>query len=214
MERRNLGFCVQGESPDGAQLWSWWNDTPRFLPQNHVLPDLSEMTSRGAVDGEAGARLAQRLQQLRNGSAGSYPATEPALGWAHPYGVALGMTGGDQIEQVPGVDVAWSASQNAYRLVELQAKMNLERQPYALISSNGQPTRIEDHVNPEGNHGSWVDWNMNMTFSNGEGFFFAGSPDHQAEHVEFLGLQPDYEDRLRAFQPIDLQHLIRYRGTS
>ena len=135
------------------------------------------MTSRGAVDGEAGARLAQRLQQLRNGSAGSYPATEPALGWAHPYGVAYGgMTGGDQIEQVPGVDVAWSASQNAYRLVELQAKMNLERQPYALISSNGQPTRIEDHVNPEGNHGSWVDWNMNMTFSNGEGFFFAGSP--------------------------------------
>ena len=212
LERRNLGFCVQGESPDGAQLWSWWNrTTPRFLPQNHVLPDLSEMTSRGAVDGEAGARLAQRLQQLRNGSAGSYPATEPALGWAHPYGVAYGgMTGGDQIEQVPGVDVAWSASQNAYRLVELQAKMNLERQPYALISSNGQPTRIEDHVNPEGNHGSWVDWNMNMTFSNGEGFFFAGSPDHQAEHVEFLGLQPDYEDRLRAFQPIDLQHLIRY----
>ena len=25
LERRNLGFCVQGESPDGAQLWSWWN---------------------------------------------------------------------------------------------------------------------------------------------------------------------------------------------
>lgn len=213
LERGNLGFCIPGRDARGDELWSWWNEsTARFMPQNHPIADLSGMTSPAAIDGEYRARLQPLLDQVRTGAAGSYPTTSGALGWAHPFGVAYGgMTGGERIDQVPGVDVAWSGSTAAYRYTELRSKMVLERQPYALVSSSGMPTRLEDHVRPTGNHGSWVPFDMMMTFVGDHSYFpFEAGPRAQADYVTSHGLQPAYAQALRDYQPIDMQHLIRY----
>ncbi len=212
LEHGNLGFCISGQSDEGDELWSWWNGrTSRFLPQNHVLPDLSEMTTREAIDAQAASELQQRIGQVAAGATGPYPVEDGALGWCHPWGIAYGgMTGGEGIQQSPGIATAWSASPSAYRLTELRSKMTTERQPFALLAANGKPTRLADHVNPTGSHGSWVPWDMLMTFVGNDSYFFGSSVDHQADYVRANGLEPRYEERLNQFRPIDLQHLTRY----
>lgn len=213
LERGSLGFCIAGTSRSGDELWSWWNaSTARFMPQNHIMPDLSGMTSTAAIDAEHEARFQQAKALVRTGSAGDYPIISGGMGWSHPWGVAYGgMTGGERIEQIPGTEVAWSASPSAYRYTELRSKMVTERQPFALISSSGMPTKIEDHVNPTGNHGSWVPWDMMMTFVGNDSYFgFDDPPTHQAVYVEQQNLKPGYEAPLKDYRPVDLQHLIRY----
>lgn len=212
LERRNLGFCIEGTNDEGTPLWSWWNtETPRYLPQNHVLPDLTGMTTSAAIDAEHAARFGQLLAQVNSGSPGGYPTTSGAMGWSHPYGVAYGgMGGGERIDQLGGVDVAWAASQNGYRYSELRSKMVLERQPFALVSSSGNPTRFEDHLNPTGNHGPWIPYDMMMTFVGDTSYFFGNLPTFQSDYVEANGLVPDYAQALKGYQAIDLQHLTRY----
>lgn len=212
LEHGNLGFCQPGNNAEGAPLWSWWNvETPRFLPQNHVLPDLTGMTTSAAIDAEHAARFGTLKAQVNSGAPGGYPTTSGSLGWSHPYGVAYGgMAGGERIDQIPGVDVAWAASQNGYRYSELRAKMVLERQPFALVSSSGNPTRYEDHLNPTGNHGPWIPYDMMMTFVGDVSYFFGNVPTFQSDYVQANGLEPDYAQALRSYQAIDLQHLTRY----
>lgn len=213
LDRRNLGFCIDGVQANGDALWSWWNEeTARFMPTNHRLPDLSSMTSRGAVAAEFEARRAQLADQVRTGAGGGHPVESPNLGWAHPYGVAYGgMTGGERIDQVPGVDVAWSASQDAYKLVELRSRMVTERQPFALMTSKGVPTKIEDHMISMGAPDAWLPFQMTMTFKGNNTYFgFGQSPTFQADYVDAHHKKPFYEDALRSYSPIDLQHLIRY----
>ncbi len=212
LEHGNMGFCIPGTNDQGTPLWSWWNrETSRFMPQNHVLPDLTGMTSASAIEAEYGARFENRKAQVAAGASSGYPVTSGALGWAHPWGVAYGgMTGGERIEQVPGVETAWAASQNAYRYTELRSKMVLERQPFALVSSSGNPTRFEDHLHPTGNHGPWIEYDMMMTFVGDTSYFFGDVPTFQADYVRANGLTPEYEQDLRNYRPIDMQHLIRY----
>lgn len=215
LDRGNLGFCVDGVAASGERLWSWWNeDTARFLPTNHRLPNLSGMTSAAAIDAENTAKLNGMIEQIRTGASGQFPIQAGNLGWSHPYGIAYGgMTGGERIDQIPGVDVAWSGSQNAFRYIELRSKMMTERQPFALMTSKGVPTKVEDHMILGGNAGPWLPFHLWMTFIGDDSYFdFQSAPTFQSDFVANQGKKPAYEQTLRNYRPIDLQHLIRYSG--
>lgn len=212
---QNLAFCVEGTGPGGDELWSWWNEeTARFMPQNHRLASLEDMTSRAAADGEFAAKLNHRLNQVRSGAGSNHPVASGNLGWAHPFGVAYGgMTGGERIDQIPGSLVAWAGSQDGYRFCELRSKMLTERQPYVLYNSSGMPTRLEDHLRTQGNsNGPWLPFGLQMTLGWNQNYFFQNPVTFQANYVQQNGLQPPYEGDLRSYMAIDLQHLIRYTG--
>ncbi|MEM1448508.1 MAG: hypothetical protein AAF726_00745 [Planctomycetota bacterium] len=213
LEHRGLAFCVAGASPQGDELWSWWNpSTARYLPQNGRLPDLAGLTTRENVDAMYRAALGQRAAQLRDGTGANYPVQWGALGWAHPWGIQYGgMTGGDGIEQITGADMAWASSQEGYRFKLLRGRMSIERQPFALLASDGHPTRYEDHVVPSGINGAYLPFSFNMAPKPDDQYFgFDTSPTFQAEHCRTAGLAPGYENDLRGFMPHDLQHLIRF----
>lgn len=213
IEHQNLAFCIAGNAPDGSELWSWWNnETSRFLPQNHRLPDLAGMTTRDAIDAQYAGEFESRSAMLRNGEGNAYPITSGNLGWAHPYWAAYGgMTGGENIEQIPGVDIAWAGSQAGFRFIEMRNRMVLERQPTALYSSAGVPTRLEDHLVPQGLNGPFLPFDISMKFVGDDSYFgFDDAPMFQAEYVASAGLKPTYEEALRNYMAIDLQHLIRF----
>lgn len=212
-QRQNIAFCVDGAAGSGMRLWSWWNEaTARYMPQNHRLPDLGSLASRSAVDSNYEGRLQWALDRIQNGTGGSHPINAGNLGWAHPFGIAYGgMTGGERIEQVPGVEVAWAASQSGYRYAELRSRMTQERQPFALVNSAGDFTRYEDHVRHQGNPlGPYTPFHMLMSLHWQQEYFLQDPVAFQAQYVHNAGLEPPYEAALRDFQPIDQQHLTRY----
>ena len=212
-ERQDVAFCVDGAAGGGARLWSWWNPaTARFMPQNHRLPELSSLTSRGAIDAEFQASFQWTMDHLRNGTGGHHPVNAGNCGWAHPFGIAYGgMTGGERIEQIPGVEIAWAASQAGYRYSEIRSRMTQERQPFALVNSEGGFTRYEDHVRHQGNpNGPWTPFHMLMVLHWQQEYFFQHPVTFQADHVQNAGLEPPYEEALRNYKPIDQQHLTRY----
>ena len=213
LERQTLGFCIAGNADDGSELWSWWNEaTARYMPQNHRLPDLSSMTTRSAVNDQYEGQYESRSAMVRDGVGDAYPVISGNLGWAHPYWSDYGgMTGGENIEQVPGVDIAWSGSQAGFRFIEMRNQMVLDRQPTALYSSAGVPTKFEDHIIPSGLQGPYLPFDMSMKFVGDDSYFgFDDAPSFQSDYVASAGLKPFYEDRLKEFMAIDLQHLIRF----
>ncbi len=213
LDCETMAFCVAGQGQELYTQWSWWNPTTaRYLPQNFQIADLSGVTSQAAIDAEYVAELDRHETQMRTGAPGNYPVLSPNLGWAHPFGVAHGgMTGGDMITQNPGIDVAWSGSQKGYRYAQLRARMQLERQPQALLRSDGQPSRYEDFVVPTGLNGPHFPFNIYMNMTGNHDFFgFESAPAFHAQHVASSGKKPAYEDALREYQPNDLEHLIRY----
>ncbi|MEZ6013769.1 MAG: hypothetical protein R3F49_01530 [Planctomycetota bacterium] len=212
LERQNMGFCQAGESNNGAALWSWWNpETARFLPQAHILPDLSQMTTIEDQRAEFAIKLEERLTQVAQGSASSYPVPSEGLGWSHPWGVAYsGMTGGDDIMQTAGTEVAWAASGAGYRYYELKARMYLDRQPVALYGSDGHSLTYETFVHPTGNHGPWQPQPFYMRPSGNDTFGYASAPMHQAAAAVSSGRVAPYKEALDAYMAIDGQHYIRY----
>lgn len=213
IEHQTLGFCVAGNADDGSELWSWWNEaTARYLPQNHRLPDLSAMTTRGDVDAQYEGHYSARSAMIREGAGDAYPIITGNLGWAHPYWSPYGgMTGGEAIEQIPGVDIAWAGSQSGYRFVEMRNRMVLDRQPTALYTSAGVPTKFEDHLIPTGLQGPYLPFDLSMKFVGDDSYFgFDDAPTFQADFVASTGKKPFYEDLLKEYMAVDLQHLIRF----
>ena len=210
--QEGLAFCVDGASPSGERLWSWWNKaTAGYFPQRHRLPDLSFV---GLANMRAGLEqeLDLRSAQVAAGSPGSYPLKSPALGWAQPWGVPYGgMTGGDEINLVDGLRTAAAASRAGYRLAQLRARSYTDRQPTALYSLGGEPTRYEDLLVLEGQGAPYV----NATFyivpsASSDPFGFEEAPTFQLEAVAALGLEPPYQAELEQWMPIDIQHYVRH----
>lgn len=212
LERRNMGFCQPGQAQSGAELWSWWNrDTARYMPQAHRLPDLEGATTRENVRAQHAVALDSRLTQVRLGTTANYPVTSGNLGWAHPWGVDHGgMAGGDEITPWSGVDIAWAASQAGYRLAELKARMNVDRHPLALYHANGDPYSYHTSVNTSGQYSPWLAQSFYMHPNGEDTFGFASAPSHQAAAAFASGRVAPYRDQLRAYQPHDLEHYIRY----
>lgn len=213
LEHGNLAFCIAGQADNGSELWSWWNPTTaRYLPQNHRLPDLSAMTTREDIDAQFRGQYEARSAMVESGTGSAYPILSGNLGWAHPYWSSYGgMTGGEAIEQIPGVEIAWAGSQAGYRFVEMRNRMVLDRQPTALYSSAGVPTKFEDHLVPEGLNGPYLPFDLSMRFVGDDSYFgFDDAPTFQSDYVASAGKKPFYEGALKEYMAIDLQHLIRF----
>ena len=205
------GFVVPAENADGMECWSWWNPrTARFLAQNARLPELDHLDMT-ALRSQESARWSGLIQQVRQGTEGSYPFLSPALGWAHPWGVAYGgMAGGDEIWPMDGVVAAWTGSQAAYRTAQLQARCYVDRQPQALYDVAGRPTQVED-VLDSGAQGPFVKcWFFERPNPDSDPFGFGEAPTHQSAHAAAAGVLPPYKEELEDWMHIDHQHLIRY----
>jgi hypothetical protein len=212
LERRNMGFCQPGQSVNGGELWSWWNEqTARYLPQAHRLPELDEISTRENLRAQYAVALDNRLNQVRNGTTSSYPVASGNLGWAHPWGVGHGgMAGGDEITPTVGVDIAWAASQAGYRHTELKARMNVDRQPLALYGADGESYAFHKVVQTSGQYSPWLDQSFSMHPVGGDAIGFSTAPMHQTAAANATGRVAPYREALIAYQPHDLEHYIRY----
>lgn len=208
----NLAFCTSGDGPAGNELWSWWNqDTARFISQAHRLPDLDHV-NKGQIREQLASKYAHFRDQVSSGSTGNYPLQSGALGWAQPWGVPYGgMTGGDEIMVYDGIEQAYSGSKEGYLLRMLQARTYMDRQPTALYSKNGDPTKYEDILVTEGFGAPYVDGYFFLNpSSSSDPYGFHDAPTFHIQAVQNQGKVPPYKSNLAGWMPIDLQHYSRY----
>ncbi len=207
-----VAFSQSGDMSTGLPLWSWWNeDTARYYPQNHRLPDLGYI-GLASIRNRLAGELRDWENQILAGAAGDFPYESPRLGWAHPFGIGYGgMTGGEGITTFDGIKTAWAASQEGLRKSQLRMGATVDRQVQALFNSSGDPTSYTDLVQHPQNQASYVPlWFYNTPAPGGDLFDFDTAPQFQIDHVNSTGTAPLYENSLRSFQPIDYQHFVRY----
>lgn len=208
-----LGFITPATFA-GEDLISWEHtDLARYFPQAHYLPSLAHM-------GLANVRstLTAEFQELRghieSGSTESaYPILVGNLGWAHPYGVEYGgMTGGAEIHLYQGVRTLAGRSLDGYRRLQDLHRMYVDRGQPVLFNLEGEPTRVDDWVQTAPAGHTYVPFyffnSVQNTGTNQMGYDSA--PTFQTDYVASNTLKPTYETQMRAFQPVDTQHLVRY----
>lgn len=217
LERRTRGFCVPGPRPGAASanpaddLWSWWNaGTARFLTTNHRLPHLDHIP-RTTLRAQLEARDAAFRTQTATGAEGSFPTAFGNLGWAHPWGVQFGgMTGGDEIEMYPCVDVAWARASVGLRWLDLFSKGYIDRQPVALFDLDGRPPVLDEHRAGSGAN-AYVPAFMYLRPTGSDDYFgFQGADQRFAEEAYVTARMPYYKKDIEDFQAIDLQHYTRF----
>ncbi len=206
-------FCVRGDNPNGAELWSWWNrGTSRYFPQNYQLPILDHV-GLGSLRGDLFNDRTWIRNHLQNGtSTGGYPIGASAIGWGHPYGVAYGgMTGGAEIHLFEGVDVAAAASQFGYRYLVALHRMHTDRHPAALYNHDGNPSTIEDWLVDNGSN-DYVPFShfLRPTLNANDPFGYDDFDQTQNNYVSANNLDPWYESQHLNYDPHDYQHFIRY----
>ncbi len=207
-----VAFSQSGNTSTELPLWSWWNeDTARYYPQNHRLPDLGyiDLTS---IKSRLAGELNEWEVQILSGAAGDFPYESPRLGWAHPFGIEYGgMTGGEGINTFDGIKTAWAASQDGIRKSQIRMGAMVDRQTQVLFNSSGNPTNYTDLVVYPQNQAPYVPlWFYNVPESGSSLFDFDAAPQFQIDHVNNAGSTPVYEHSLRSFQAIDYQHFVRY----
>lgn len=210
LDSQYLAFCERGANALGDQLWSWWNPaTARWFPQRFPLPSLDHV-GLDSVRQLLEDRLAQVEAQIRSGSEGKFPFFSNRLGWAHPWGVGYGgMTGGDEIVPLDGIEVVSAASQAGHRLAQARMRAYVDRHPTALYSGLGHPTRVEDLL-VDGPNGPYVTALFYLLPQVGDPFGFADAPQFQTLAVKEKERDPRWEWKLSTYAPIDFQHHIRY----
>ncbi len=212
LEEKGLAFCVPG-SAGGKQLWSWWNkQTAHYYPQHHKLPDLSHVDMNN-VRLNLEANFYHFKSSIALGISPGYPVVTPALGYAQPWGMKYGgQTGGDEIVLYDGVDVAASASNEGYRMCQLGMRLYIDRHRSALYNGDGRPTRDVDWlIKPQGGHPyiPLIYYGV-PNLEESDPFGFDQAPTFHEAEVIAQGRVPWYEPELLSYQPIDLQHYIRY----
>ncbi|MBL8857408.1 MAG: hypothetical protein JNL28_02740 [Planctomycetes bacterium] len=210
--QEGLAFSRSGINADGREWFSWWNkNTGRWFSQRHVLPSLAP-ADETQVRGDLSGRMATMRDQIATGSVGEFPVENANMGWAHPWGTSAGgMVSGSEIYLYDGVDVAWSASRDGYRLSEITHRMYTDRQPNVLFNRDGTHTQEHQWVvaTPSGDTMP-IWWYNEPMFWAADPFGYGQAPTFQVEAVAASGRKPWYEDQLASFQAIDTQHLIRY----
>jgi len=207
-----LGFCRYGQANEERELFSWWNlDTARYFPQKEPLARLDHYPFEHWRE-ELADDFAIHAQALANGTPGGEEILIGNLGWAHPWGPAIGyMNGGNEIFMYDGMLTAWSASREGYRMYQVSHRMYTDRHPTALYDKDGEAVCEEDWIY-EGPNGPvqpmWI-W-MIPWLMLGDPYGFGDAPTFQVDAVAAMGLQPDYEAALLNYEHIDNQHLIRY----
>ncbi len=210
LAEEGLAFCQPEGATGSGEPYSWWNPrTARYFPQNHRLPELDHVGAE-TIRNKHAIDLANLSNLIETGTAGNYPMINPAMGWAHPWGVAYcGMTGGSEIFLFDGVSTAWAASRDGYRHYQLVHRMYTDRQPDVLFNKDGEPTSLPQWVT----HGPSFDYVHMLFFQKLIGghdpFGFDQAPTFQRDWVASHGLRPGYEATLDGFMPIDFQHYTR-----
>lgn len=208
-----MAFCQRGTAPSGGKLWSWWNPkTARYFPQRHVLPDLTFLNYT-VLENELSNTYTMALKALETGKPGNYAVPSEALGWAHPWGIPYGgMTGGIEVNLYDGVQLAEVGTKAGWLGARLTHRMNVDRQHNALYGLEGEPTTIEKWV--QYSSFPFVEMNFWMTLVSGpDPFGFKNAPKYQVQHVQQMGLQPGYENKLLSYDTYDFQHYIRFTRT-
>jgi hypothetical protein len=205
------GVCVHGEGE-----WNWHSkDVRGYQAQHFVLPKLDHINDlKGRVKGNYDTII----NELENGlpyNAGG--GGDGQLGYRNPAGVAYGgMSGGTDINEVDGHEAAAAGTLESLLFHRVLARRYGDRQRGYLFTSNGKPIRIDDYLNPDGSMQSnmfdFVFINKGYPNANEKDdapFEFDEADDFQVQKVIDDGLVPIYEDRTRAYAPIDSQHIIR-----
>ncbi len=214
LNEEGLAFVRPAKGADPGEKWSWWNrDTARYFPQNLRFPDLSFL----GEDHEVRAALAQRyeahLEALVDGTTGPWPIVEEVMGWCHPWGPAFGaMHGGSEIFLFDGLRTASSASLEGYRLHQLSQRMYTCRQDVTLYEADGTESRVENWVRTEPDSITYLPvWIFLVPYLFlGDPHGFGDAPTFQQEAVIAQGREPYYSALMHEYQPIDIQHLVRY----
>lgn len=216
LARRTFGFAMPGYAAPLHELWSWWNpDTAGYLPQRNALPLLSHLNLAN-LRASLTARRNELVGLIADGvvsSQAGYPFNNKTLGWANPWGYGYGgMTGGTEIEQWPGAQIAWARTQAGLQLMEIQGQSYEDRQPTALYTASGRPTRLESMVQPQpGTHGPWVPTTFFLRPPADNNYFAFPIANRTQAHYAYETFRvPYYEKELKDYQQIDLQHLTRY----
>lgn len=208
----NLGFCRPGTNAQGETLYSWWNaDTARYSTQRRRLPDLSHVPI-GQLRGELEADANTLAYSLRTGLATGYPVLSGALGWANPIGVEHGgMAGGDGIVFYKGVEALWAGTNAGWRALVMEHRMYTDRQPDALYNDDGEPTDYAQWVVHDWS-GAWLPVWCFLTplLWAADPFGFTTAPTFQITAVTQQNRKPAYDAPLESFDPIDLEHFVRY----
>ncbi len=213
LREEGLAFVRRVTGTPEGELFSWWNqDTARYFPQNQRLPDLGFL-------GEAALRsqLRQKLEEvelaLTTGSINPFPIVQGVMGWSHPWGPSVGgMQGGSEIHMLEGVTTAFAASNEGYRLYQRQQRMYACRQDDTLYNLDGKETCVEDWLETSGQGVEYLPVWVFLTpvLFLGDSFGFLNAPTFQQDAVAAMGLEPDYAALMRSFQPIDIEHMVRF----
>ncbi|MCA9000677.1 MAG: hypothetical protein KDB61_02055 [Planctomycetes bacterium] len=213
LRREDLALLKRPRSrAERVGLWSWWNpDTAYYFPQKFVLPILTDF-DLDLIRDQLETRYHRIALQTENGTSGLYPFTAEGMGWCHPWGDPYGgMPGGDEINFVDGLRTLATESIDGYRLAEITAKAYMDRQAMAFYGLQGEPLRLRDLVQVDGQGRFYVDAHFQLSPSGVHGYpRFDESPKHHIEQVASLDLKPEYESEMRRWVNIDIQHLIRY----
>jgi hypothetical protein len=208
-----LGFAQRGQSPNGGELYSWWNhQTAAYFPQRHRLPELDYLGKAAVESVEQKAYETSRSVLLSGNGKSYYPYDSSVLGWAHPWGVPYGgMTGGSEIFMYDGFRVAEAGSRLGYKHAQNTHRMYVSRQADKLFNEDGEPTCVNDWL-INGSNGKYVNMKYHQLLLNGspDPFGMAVSPGYQRNHVSANGMQPGYESKLVQHSPIDFQHYVRF----
>lgn len=211
-QESNLGFARRGTNAQGQSLYSWWNpQTARYFPQKHALPKLDHIAP-AVMAGDIEGRYAVLTTALRNGTSPGYPILSGGLGWAHPWGIDDGgMAGGDEINLYDGLRTLELASNHGYRVLAMRHRMLTDRQPVALYDQGGRPIDYTDWTE-QGHSGEWLPiWCfLRPLLWAADPFGFTSAPQFQVLAVAAAGKTPPYQNELLSYQPIDLEHLVRY----
>jgi hypothetical protein len=206
-----LGFVRAGQSADRVELYSWWNEsTARYWPQKQPLPDLTHVGMSNLESGLTNNYWMVRTA-LETGAPGNFQVPSAALGWAHPWGVSYGgMTGGTEIHLYDGLELAQARTNKGWKFMQAAQRMLNDRQPSALYDRSGEPSSLEKWV-IQGASFPFIGFNFNQTLKNGpDPFGFDQAPHFQVAYVQQNGLEPDYQNALWSYAPIDFQHYVRY----
>lgn len=210
LDKQGLGFVRRTNVPGGAQAWSWWNDaTANYWPQRHKLPRLDHIPV-STIDSKLNGEYWNVYGSLQSGNSGGFPIVSPALGWAHPYGIAYGgQTGGTEINLYDGMRTAEIGSRLGYRMTEMTSRMYADRMPFQLWNKSGEPVSVNDVLV---NAGGVLHVPMNFflrLIGTPDPFGFNQAPQYQIDFVNNSGLKPAYEPALAGYDPIDFQHYVR-----
>jgi hypothetical protein len=211
LDEEGLAFCRRGTSPDGGDLYSWWNmSTARYGTLRHVLPNLSYL-QQAQIETRLANDWANIKNHLEQGIASSYPLGYPAMGWAHPWGVKYGgMTSGSEIWFYDGAKIAEAGSNKGYRAAQYTHRMYCDRQPQVLYDKDGEHTKLASWL-VQGNGFQYFPALFFQTLLSGnDPFGFNAAPTFQVTWVRNQNKAPSYESELLAYTPIDFQHYIRF----